>query len=57
MPTSLNSRLGPRGLVGSLGYRHVVDSHALEPSDVDRAAGTQFGQPDSTVGASVSFHF
>ncbi|MEP6967825.1 MAG: hypothetical protein ABI906_07070 [Pseudomonadota bacterium] len=57
MPTTVDYRFAPDGMVGSVGYRRVVDSRPMDAHDVNSAAATQFGLPDNTFGATLSYAF
>ncbi len=45
------------GVTGSVGYHRAGDGHPLDYHEVDRAAATQFGRPNDTIGAAVSWRF
>ncbi|MBA3811423.1 MAG: hypothetical protein H0X27_07245 [Caulobacteraceae bacterium] len=55
--TAVDYRFAPNGMVGSVGYRHIADSRLIDVHEVNRAASTQFGLPDSTLGATLSYTF
>ena len=56
MPTSVEYRFGHGRIIGAVGYNRAAVGDGLDRHDVNSAAGTQFGQPD-TVGAKVSIPF
>ncbi|MBV8592921.1 MAG: hypothetical protein JOZ27_01330 [Caulobacteraceae bacterium] len=53
----VEGRLAGTGLVGSLGLHHAVDSHPIDPVEINNAAGQRLYGPDSTMGARLSLKF
>lgn len=57
LQTTVDYRFAPDGMVGSVRYRHVADSRPMDAHDLNSAAATQFGLPDNTFGATLSYAF
>ena len=56
-PTAVDYNFATDGLVGSVGYRRVIDTHPLDVREVDLIASSQFGRQSDLVGATLSYAF
>jgi hypothetical protein len=56
-PTAIDYPLGSPSLVGSVGFHRIIEAYPRDPHEVNSAASTRFGYPDSTLGASLNFTF
>jgi len=56
-PTAIDYPIGSPSLVGSVGFHRIVEAYPRDPHEVNSAASTRFGYPDSTLGASLNFTF
>jgi hypothetical protein len=54
--TAIDYTLTPQGVVGSVGYIHIIDDHQIAP-EAGLAASLGFSGPDSLVGAGLYYQF
>jgi len=54
--TAIDYTFAPEGVVGSVGYIHIMDDHPIAP-EAGLAASLGFSRPDSLVGAGLYYEF